>query len=42
MCNGQVVKLVEMGFDRDVVVRTLQSTNNDENTALELLLSGTA
>jgi len=36
-----VTTLVEMGFDRQSVVRALQRSNNDMNLATNLLLSET-
>lgn len=35
----QVLKLVDMGFDRTAVIQALQSSNGDENAALEMILS---
>ncbi|EGF77716.1 hypothetical protein BATDEDRAFT_91378 [Batrachochytrium dendrobatidis JAM81] len=39
--NQQTIqRLVEMGFERQTVVRALKQTDGDENQALEVILSG--
>ena len=35
----QVLKLMDMGFDKATVVKALDSSNGDEGAALELILS---